>query len=92
MELFRQRNSAMTCVLTGEDKVVTLLVEESDLVVNADGEIDCSLETILRKNKVSTGDIHEWKIQRIQIIEVIEGKEKVIREYNPEMVLSLLQV
>ncbi|MDN6291280.1 MAG: hypothetical protein L0J63_13515 [Tetragenococcus koreensis] len=91
LELLKQRNSTMTCVFTGSKKIVTLVVEENDLVINADENIDCSLETILRKNRVGKDNIHEWGIENIQLIEVSQGTEKILHQYDPKTISNLLQ-
>lgn len=83
---------SLMIVLIGTEKVITLTVDENDLVMNADGEIDCPMETTLRKNKITAENIDQWEIESVRLVEMTSEKEKVLYDFEPEVVLDLLQL
>ena len=72
-------------------KIVTLIVDERDIILNADGEMECPLETTLRKNNITIEIIREWAVERIQLIEMTSIIEKTIYEFDIEKTLTLIQ-
>lgn len=83
---------SLMIVLIGTEKVITLTVDENDLVMNADGEIDCPMETTLRKNKITAETMNQWGIESVRLVEMTSEKEKVLYDFEPEVVLDLLQL
>ncbi|GAA0363616.1 hypothetical protein GCM10008932_15110 [Alkalibacterium iburiense] len=72
-------NVAYQYVLKGRDGDILLDIDERDIIQNADGELDCPLDTVLRKNNHSFSDLAEWNIQSIHFIERVNEEENVLR-------------
>lgn len=66
-------------VLKGRDGDIVLDIDEKDIIQNADGELDCPLDTVLRKNNHSFSDLTEWQIQSIHFIERVNEEESVLQ-------------
>lgn len=77
-------------VMVGEEKVITLTVDEKDIVLNADGELDCPFETTLRRNLITVEDIQEWRVEKIQLVQKTKNQETLILEFDAEEILGLL--
>lgn len=77
-------------VMVGEEKVITLTVDEKDIVLNADGELDCPFETTIRRNLITVEDIQEWRVEKIQLVQKTKNQETLILEFDAETVLDLL--
>jgi len=57
------------------NKTVVLNVENTDLIYNADGEVDCPLDVVLRKNQYSFQDLMNWGSKYLHFVE-IDGERK----------------
>ncbi|MER2063506.1 MAG: hypothetical protein ABS873_02540 [Alkalibacterium sp.] len=91
-KFLRHPLGTLLIVLTGKEKIITLTVDENDIVTNADGELDCPLETTFRRNQITAGDIEEWEIETIQLIEMTKEQENVLYEFDADTVVNLLLV
>lgn len=61
-----------------KDKTVELEVEDRDVLHNADDEIDCPLDVVLRKNNYSFNDLMSWDAREIRFVEVREDEERTL--------------
>ncbi|SFB99553.1 hypothetical protein SAMN04488102_102137 [Alkalibacterium subtropicum] len=85
-------SKTLMIVMTGTEKEITLTVDENDLVRNAEGELDCPMEVTLKKNKISGETIDQWGIESIRLVEMTNMEENVLYEFEPEVIIDLLQV
>ena len=61
-------------ILEGKNSCDTLLVDEEDLIENADGILDCPLDSVLRKNKLSLSDLNDMKTTKLLFVKLDENK------------------
>jgi len=66
-------------VVEGKIETITLPVDEKDVIVNADGEIDCPFDTVLRKNDYSFEDLNKWDVKEIRFIKIKNEVEQILR-------------
>lgn len=64
------------------DKQVHLLVDARDVFYNADDEIDCPLDVVLRKNNYTLQDLMNWDAREIRFIQTIDGKETILNSFS----------
>lgn len=64
------------------DKQVHLLVEARDVFHNADNEIDCPLDVVLRKNKYSFQDLMNWDAREVKFIQIVDGEETILNSVS----------
>ncbi|GEK88728.1 hypothetical protein SAMN04488102_103218 [Alkalibacterium subtropicum] len=57
-----------------KDKTVELEVENRDVLHNADDEIDCPLDVVLRKNNYTFNDLMSWDAREVRFVEVCEDE------------------
>ena len=69
-------------ILEGKNSCDTLLVDEEDLIENADGILDCPLDSVLRKNKLSLSDLNDMKTTRLLFVELDENKIIILNTIN----------
>lgn len=77
-------------VMIGKDKIITLAIDDNDIVANADGELDCPLETTLRRNNITVDKISKWEIEKFQIVAMTSEQEEVLYEFGADVVTDLL--
>lgn len=65
-------------MIKGKDQTIRLVIEESDIFLNADGVLDCPIDTVLRKNQYSFDDLNSWFAKEIQFIAVNNGIEQIL--------------
>lgn len=65
-------------MIYGKYQTIKLDVEESDVLINADGVLDCPIDTVLRKNEYTFNDLNSWLAKEIQFIVEHNGSESVI--------------
>ncbi|MER2173668.1 MAG: hypothetical protein ABS911_03235 [Carnobacterium sp.] len=65
-------------MIHGKYQTIKLDVEESDVLINADGVLDCPIDTVLRKNKYTFEDLNNWLAKEVQFIVEHNGSESVI--------------
>lgn len=65
-------------MIYGKYQTIKLDVEESDVLINADGVLDCPIDTVLRKNDYTFNDLNSWMAKEIQFIVEHHGSESVI--------------
>lgn len=69
-------------VVIGRDKTTRLTIDTADVLINADGELDCPIDTVLRKNGYTFEDLNSWLAKEIQFIAVKEGSEEILRKIS----------
>ena len=65
-------------ILEGKNLCNTLPVDEEDLIENADGILDCPLDGVLRKNKLSLSDLNDRKTKKLLFVKLDENKTIVL--------------
>lgn len=65
-------------IVKGKDKTIRLDIENSDVLVNADGVLDCPIDTVLRKNNYTFDDLNSWIAKEIQFIVVKDGVDQIL--------------
>jgi len=53
-------------------------IDSSDIIQNADGEIDCPLDRVLRKHHLGMKDLFELNVEKVKFILQTETKETII--------------
>lgn len=66
-------------IVEGKTETITLPVDEKDVIINADGEIDCPFDTVLRKNNYTFNDLNEWDAREIKFVKRRKETETVIQ-------------
>lgn len=61
------------------NQTVVLDIENSDLIYNADGEVDCPLDLVLRKNNYSFQDLMKWESDSVHFVETDGDCETILR-------------
>lgn len=69
-------------IIECKEQTIELKVEDRDVFHNADDEIDCPLDVVLRKNDFSLNDLMKWDARRIQFIKVIDENEQIINSVH----------
>ena len=64
-------------ILEGKNVCNTLPVDEEDLIENADGILDCPLDGVLRKHKLSLSDLNTMKMTKLLFVKV-EDKRTIV--------------
>lgn len=64
-------------ILEGKNVCNTLPVDEDDLIENADGILDCPLDGVLRKHKLSLSDLNTMKMTKLLFVKV-EDKRTIV--------------
>ena len=64
-------------ILEGKNLCNTLPVDEEDLIENADGILDCPLDGVLRKHKLSLSDLNTMKMTKLLFVKV-EDKRTIV--------------
>lgn len=72
-------------VVKGKNSNMALEVDPIDVIENADGEIDCPLDVVLRKNKYTFNHLNEWDAREISFMEVTENETTIIRTISLNM-------
>lgn len=65
-------------IIECKDKSVELQVEDRDVFYNADDELDCPLDVVLRKNAYSFNDLMSWDAREIRFIKIIDNESLII--------------
>lgn len=65
-------------ILEGKNRCDTLPVDEEDLIENADGILDCPLDSVLRKNKLSLSDLNDRKTEKLLFVKLDENKTIIL--------------
>lgn len=65
-------------IVKGKDKTIRLEIENSDVLINADGVLDCPIDTVLRKNNYTFDDLNSWIAKEIQFIVVKDGVDQIL--------------
>ena len=72
-------------MVIGRDETIQLDVEESDVLVNADGVLDCPIDTVLRKNNYTFDDLNSWLAKEIQFIMIKNDVKQVLHRISLNM-------
>lgn len=65
-----------------KDQTVQLEVDDRDILRNADDEIDCPLDVVLRKNAYSFEDLMKWNAYEIQFIQIENNVETLLNRVS----------
>lgn len=79
-------------IIEGKTVLITLSVDNKDIICNADGNIDCPLETVLRKNNFTLQELRKWGLIDIRFVKMIDDQEIIISQIECGFALSSLQV
>lgn len=66
-------------IVKAKDKSVWLKIEHEDVCINADGDLDCPVDRVLRKNGYSFYDLMSWTTKEIDFVAITEGVATTIR-------------
>ncbi|WP_143298363.1 hypothetical protein [Carnobacterium alterfunditum] len=66
-------------MIKGRNQTIRLDVENADVLINADGMIDCPIDTVLRKNEYTFNDLNSWSAEEIQFILIKNDDEQILR-------------
>ncbi|MFO8068473.1 MAG: hypothetical protein R6U02_00515 [Alkalibacterium sp.] len=69
-------------IIECKDKTVELEVENQDVIHNADDEIDCPLDVVLRKNNYDFSDLTYWDAREIRFVKVYDDEECVLNKVS----------
>ena len=72
-------------VIIGQHETVRLNVDNKDVILNADGILDCPFDTVLRKNQYTFEDLNTFLAREIQFIEVAGDKEEILQSISLDM-------
>lgn len=67
-------------IIVCKEKTVKLVVENKDVLHNADDEIDCPLDVVLRKNNYTFSDLMSWDAREVRFVEITEDKERILNK------------
>lgn len=65
-------------IIECKEKIVELEVDDRDVLHNADNEIDCPLDVVLRKNNYTFNDLMTWDAREIKFIKVCDDTQQVL--------------
>ena len=81
MDLAKNKvNVQYVYVLVKSDTEIELKIDESDFLLNADGEVDIPLEMILRKNNLTLSDLYNMNIKKLLFVRKNEGHSCTLRQ------------
>lgn len=60
-----------------ENSIIILDVAQDDIILNADGEMDCPLDTVLRKNNYTIDDLTKHQCDQAHFVRAA-GSERII--------------
>jgi len=69
-------------IITCKDKEIELEVDSQDVFYNADDELDCPLDVVLRKNAHSLNDLMSWNAKEISFVQMTEEHITVIKTFS----------
>ena len=88
LTLEENKSNVYEYILEGKQINITLVIEDTDIFLNADDEIDCPLETVLRKHSLTLKDLKMWDIQKVRFVEISDGTEKTLQVIEYSNVLN----
>lgn len=65
-------------IIKCKERDIELEVEDRDVFRNADDEIDCPLDVVLRKNDYSFNDLMSWDAREIQFVKLVDEDIQLI--------------
>lgn len=65
-------------IIKCKERDIELEVEDRDVFHNADDEIDCPLDVVLRKNDYSFNDLMSWDAREIQFVKLVDEDIQLI--------------
>lgn len=77
-------------IIEGKTVFITLTVDSEDVFHNADGNIDCPLETVLRKNNFTLNELSTWGIVNIRLVRLLDERELIINQIESTLLLELV--
>ena len=84
MNMSEKQQNTFLYVIENFDKSIihTLPVDAGDVIQNADGQVDCPLDRVLRKNKLEIKDLFEMKANQAKFILQSEARETVLQSIS----------
>lgn len=67
-------------ILVKSDAEIELEIDQTDFLLNADGEIDIPLDMILRKHNLTLSDLYHMNIQKLLFVRKNEGHTCTLRQ------------
>ena len=78
-----QKNTFFYIIENHESNIIQRLnVDSGDVIQNADGQVDCPLDRVLRKNKLEIKDLFEMKANQVKFILQSEARETVLQSIS----------
>lgn len=78
-------------IIEGKTVHITLKVDNRDIIYNADGKIDCPLETVMRKSNFTFSELNKWGPVTIRFVRIIGEREITLNKIEHETILSSIQ-
>ncbi|EXJ23164.1 hypothetical protein ADIAL_1311 [Alkalibacterium sp. AK22] len=69
-------------IIQCKEQTIELEVDDRDVFYNADDEIDCPLDVVLRKNQYSLNDLMKWDARKVQFVKIIDTNVHVINSVH----------
>lgn len=69
-------------IIECRERTVHLEVDNRDVLQNADDEIDCPLDVVLRKNSFSFEDLMNWDAREVRFIQIRDQVETVLNSVS----------
>ncbi|WP_156956000.1 hypothetical protein [Carnobacterium pleistocenium] len=65
-------------MIKAKNQTIRLDVEINDVLINADGAIDCPIDTVLRKNNYTFDDLNSWSAKEIYFVIIKDDEEQIL--------------
>ena len=72
-------------IIKGTKENIVLEIDPRDVILNADGELDCPLDVVLRKNNYTFNHLNEWDAREINFIRIHEDETKILGTISLDM-------
>lgn len=69
-------------IIECKERTVHLEVDQKDVLHNADDEIDCPLDVVLRKNSFSLQDLTHWDAREIRFVQIKDQVETIVNSVS----------
>lgn len=79
-------------IIEGKTVLISLTVDNNDIIYNADGNIDCPLETVMRKNNYTFSELSRWGIVAIRFVRILDETEITLNKIEYDTLLASKQV
>lgn len=65
-------------IIKGKKENIILEIDPRDVISNADGDLDCPLDGVLRKNNYTLNDLNVWDALEIHFIRIHEDVSELL--------------